>query len=97
MSDIGGKNTSFSEKIRWNIADWRMRMAGKFENKFGAHAGFARKELGDLLRSVFARVDDRTFEYFKRIYPGKRGLIETIEKRGLSRSIYPSVYFSGSK
>lgn len=94
---IGGKNTSFSEKIRWNILDWRMRLTGKFENKLGAHAGFTQKELGDLLRSVFATVDDRTFEYFTRIYPGKRRLIESIEKSGLSRPLYPSVYFSGSK
>ena len=94
---IGGKNTSLSEKIRWNILDWRMRLTRKFENKLGAHAGFTRKELGDLLRSVFRQVDDRTVEYFKRIYPGKRGLIETLEKSGLSRQVYPSVYFSGSK
>jgi ubiquinone/menaquinone biosynthesis C-methylase UbiE len=94
---IGGKNTSFSEKVRWNILDWRMRLAGKFENRLGAHAGFTRKELGGLLRSVFATVDDRTVEYFTRIYPGKSGLIETLEKIGFSRPIYPSVYFSGSK
>jgi len=94
---IGGKNTSLSEKIRWNILDWRMRLTGNFENKLGAHAGFTRKELGDLLRSVFGQVDDRTLQYFKRIYPGKRRLIETLENSGLSRSVYPSVYFSGSK
>jgi len=94
---IGGKNTSLSEKIRWNILDWRMRLTGNFENKLGAHAGFTRKELGDLLRSVFGRVDDRTLQYFNRIYPGKRRLIETLENSGLSRSVYPSVYFSGSK
>ncbi len=94
---IGGKNTSVSEKIRWNILDWRMRLTGKFENKLGAHAGFTRKELGDMLRSVFTIVDDRTLEYFTTIYSGKRGLIETLEKSGLSRPVYPSVYFSGSK
>ena len=61
---IGGKNASLSEKIRWNILDWRMRLIGKFENTLGAHAGFTRKELGDLLRSVFEKVDDRTLQYF---------------------------------
>ena len=94
---IGGKNTSLSEKVRWNMLDWRMRLAGKFENKLGAHAGFTRSELGDLLRSVFSKVDDRTLEYFTRIYSRKRQLIETLERSGVSRSIYPSVYFSGSK
>src|ERR1700754_1408990 len=32
---IGGKNTSFGEKVRWNLLDWRMRLTGKFRNEFG--------------------------------------------------------------
>ncbi len=94
---IGGKNTSLSEKIRWNMLDWRMRLTGKFENALGAHAGFTRRELGDLLSGVFSRADDRTLEYFTRIYSSKRQLIQTLERSGLSRTIYPSVYFSGTK
>jgi ubiquinone/menaquinone biosynthesis C-methylase UbiE len=94
---VGGKNTSFSEKVKWNILDWRMRLAGKFENKHGAHAGFTRIELGDMLRSVFSTVDDRTLDYFMRIYSGKRSLIKNIERSGFSGAIFPSVYFSGTK
>jgi ubiquinone/menaquinone biosynthesis C-methylase UbiE len=94
---IGGKNTSLSEKLRWNIADWRMRLAGRFENKFGAHAGFTRDELRALLSSVFSTVDDRTFDYFARVYSGKIRLVKTIESLGLSTRLYPSVYFSGRR
>jgi ubiquinone/menaquinone biosynthesis C-methylase UbiE len=94
---IGGKNTSFSEKIKWNILDYRMRLAGKFRNEFGAHAGFTSPELRELLSGVFSRVDERTAEYFLSIYAGKKAIINTIESSRLSRFIYPSVYFSGTK
>lgn len=94
---IGGKNTSFAEKVRWNVADWRMRLQGKFENRFGAHAGFTRPELGHMLASVFTQVDDRTLDYFCKVYAGKAGVIRTIEKLGFSSAVYPSVYFSGRR
>jgi ubiquinone/menaquinone biosynthesis C-methylase UbiE len=94
---IGGKNTSFSEKVRWNLLDYRMRLTGKFRNEFGAHAGFTSKELSELLASVFSSVDERTSEYFFSIYQSKKSIISGIEASGLSRFIYPSVYFSGIK
>lgn len=94
---VGGKNTSLAEKIRWNAADWRMRLRGKFENRFGAHAGFTRNELAALLASVYSNVDDCTFDYFTTIYSGKARLIRMIESSGLSDRLYPSVYFSGRK
>ena len=94
---IGGKNTSFSQKIQWNILDWRMRLTGKFRNEFGAHAGFTSPELRDLLAGVFSRVDERTTEYFLSIYENKKSIINAIQSSGLSRFIYPSVYFSGRK
>jgi ubiquinone/menaquinone biosynthesis C-methylase UbiE len=92
---IGGKNTSFSEKVRWNLLDYRMRLTGKFRNEFGAHAGFTSKELSELLSSVFSSVDERTAEYFFSIYQRKKSIISGIEASKLSRFIYPSVYFSG--
>ena len=94
---VGGKNTSFSEKVRWNILDWRMRMTGKFRNEYGAHAGFTSKELHALLAGVFTAVDERTSDYFLSIYENKKSIIGAIESSGLSRFIYPSVYFSGTK
>ena len=32
------------DRIKWNINDYKYRLRGKFENKFGAHAGFTEKE-----------------------------------------------------
>jgi ubiquinone/menaquinone biosynthesis C-methylase UbiE len=94
---VGGKNTSLSEKLRWNVADWWMRLKGRFENRFGAHAGFTRSELEELLDSVFSIVDDRTFDYFEKVYESKRSAIKAIEFLRLSNRIYPSVYFSGRR
>lgn len=94
---IGGKNTSFSEKVKWNILDWRMRLSGKFRNEHGAHAGFTSPELNELLSKVFSQVDERTDEYFRAIYESKKAVIGGIQSSGLSRFIYPSVYFSGTK
>jgi ubiquinone/menaquinone biosynthesis C-methylase UbiE len=94
---IGGKNTSVSEKIKWNIADWKARLAGKFENKLGAHAGFTAQELYKLLSEVFSETRDQTKTYFSNVYASHPRLIKTIEQTRLSRFIYPSVYFSGVK
>lgn len=94
---IGGKNTSVAEKVRWNLDDWRMRFAGRFENRFGAHAGFTREELQNLLSFTFTTVNDRTSDYFRKVYSSKQRFVSTIESLGLSSRIYPSIYFSGRK
>jgi ubiquinone/menaquinone biosynthesis C-methylase UbiE len=94
---IGGKDTSFREKIDWNIMDWKARLARKFENKFGAHAGYTSKELHTLLSSVFSTVDERTTDYFSTIYSHRNGMIKAIEASRMSHRIYPSVYFSGRR
>lgn len=94
---IGGKDTSFREKIRWNIMDWKARLAGKFENELGAHAGYTSEELRRLLLSVFSIVDERTTDYFSTIYSHRNGLIKAIEASRMSHRIYPSVYFSGRR
>ena len=94
---IGAKNTSFAQKVRWNLADWKARLTGKFRNDLGAHAGFTSKELFSLLSSVFPTVNDLTKTYFLAIYQNHRLMVDIISKSRLSRFVYPSVYFSGIK
>ena len=94
---IGGKNTSFSEKIKWNLADWKARLGGRFDNKFGAHAGFTAEELRALLENVFPIVKDETKTYFLTVYENRRSVVKAIIASGLSLFIFPSVYFSGKK
>ncbi len=94
---VGGKDTSLTQKINWNLADWKARLEGKFENKFGAHAGFTARELKDLLAEVFPLVEDRTKDYFAAVYASRQSILNFIESTKLSNYIYPSVYFSGRK
>lgn len=94
---IGGKDTTLTQKINWNLADWKARLTGKFENEAGAHAGFTARELAQLISEVFPKVDDRTKDYFAAVYPHYPQLLKFIENSHLSRFIYPSVYFSGTK
>ena len=94
---IGGKNTSFKQKLKWNMVDWKARLSGKFENEFGAHAGFTSSELNNLLSAIFPLVEDRTKDYFSTVYASRQNILNLIERSGLSRFIYPSVYFSGRK
>ena len=94
---IGGKETSFAQKISWNLADWRARAAGRFRNELGAHAGFTAVELKSLLAEVFPTVNDMTETYFLEIYENRQSLIKLIAQSGFARFIYPSVYFSGRK
>jgi ubiquinone/menaquinone biosynthesis C-methylase UbiE len=94
---VGGKNTSLAEKIKWNLADWRARVNGKFENEFGAHAGFTAEELRRLLSGVFSETVDQTKIYFREVYARYPRLIKLIERSRFSQSIYPSIYFSGAK
>lgn len=94
---IGGKDTSLREKVRWNIADWRTRLAGKFRNEFGAHAGFKSAELHGLLADVFSTVTEATDRYFSTIYSNHPAFMRGIRSSGISSIIYPSVYFFGKR
>lgn len=94
---LNGKNTSFDQKVQWNIADWKARLQGRFENNLGAHAGFTSSELQALLSDVFQIVEDRTSEYFSTIYANHRQFLSLIESSGLSHFLYPCIYFSGRK
>lgn len=44
---------SIANKIRDNVNDWGARFKGKFRNEFGAHAGFSKRELDNMLAAHF--------------------------------------------
>lgn len=94
---IGAKEGTMSEKIRWNLSDYRARIIGKFRNEYGAHAGFSSRELGSMLSAVFSVVNDVSLLYFTTIYARYRWAAGLAGKRPLADYIYPSVYFSGMK
>ncbi len=69
---LGSFDATLWQKIAWNLTDWRARLRGKFYNEAGAHAGFDREELTNLLEERFAEVQMLTeeflrFKYAKRV------------------------------
>ncbi|MDE2051868.1 MAG: hypothetical protein KGJ72_12715, partial [Gammaproteobacteria bacterium] len=80
----------------WNAADWRARLAGRFRNELGAHAGFTEQELLTLGSRIgpTMTVSD---EYYRRIYERYDRLIELIIAMNLQRIAWPAVYVVGRK
>jgi ubiquinone/menaquinone biosynthesis C-methylase UbiE len=94
---IGAKNATLVEKLTWNASDYRARMAGRFRNELGAHAGFTNSELHDMLKSVFSEVEDVTGLYFRTVYAHKKMAAPIIAAAEVAHFLYPSVYFHGTK
>lgn len=91
------KGTPIKKKILWNINDYVARMKGKFENCFGAHAGFTRKELQGVLEYFFPILHDATDRYYLIKY-GNRIVIRLITSTPVLKNIlWPSVYFTCQK
>lgn len=93
---VGG-NSNWRQKLAWNWADWRMRLAGRFRNEYGAHAGYTSAELRDILQRHFASVDEITPEYYRRLYARRRAAVGLLIGSGLGGLLFPSVYFLGRR
>lgn len=70
ISSIGAHQQSewestFFNKFKDNVRDWSDRFRGRFENRFGAHAGFSRRELDGMLADHFDLRQWSTNEYLK--------------------------------
>lgn len=89
-----GSNATFQEKIRWNLADWQMRLKGRFRNECGAHAGFTEAELDALIRPYFQEVrwlaaDYLQFKYGRRL---PRLLMRFVVWRPVCQFLAPAIY-----
>ncbi len=87
-----GSATDTWTKIRWNLADLRMRALGRFRNECGAHAGYTRGELMAWCAETFGSATDVTDAYYLDIYPGKQRLIRFIIDSNLQNLLFPCVY-----
>lgn len=93
---VGSPDTSFAVKVRWNVSDWRARLAGRFKNEFGAHAGFTEKEL----TALGSRIGPTTVvsdEYYRRIYEQHDRVIKSIVTMNLQHIVWPAIYVVGRK
>lgn len=88
---VGGRATRW-EKIRWNLQDYARRLEGRFHNKYGAHAGFTRRELKALLTRRFAVVEDASWTYFTTKYPGYITALRWLYRMRLDEIVLPSIY-----
>ncbi len=94
---LGSKSASWLNKILWNLLDYKARLFGKFENKFGAHAGYASQELENVFNVYFKNVFNMSHEYYIAIYKNHKKLVNLLFKCNLSKYIFPCIYFIGKK
>lgn len=90
-------NATALQKLTWNAVDWRMRLTGKWSNAAGAHAGFTRVELLDLLEDNIGPAFDISAAYYRNLYSRHAKKISVLEKSGLSKRIFPCIYACGKK
>lgn len=94
---LGSKDATLMQKISWNRADWTARLRGRFRNEYGAHAGFTQGELRAALEAAFGSAEDISLDYYTEVYCRHRPLINGIAACGLSRWVFPALYFVGPK
>jgi SAM-dependent methyltransferase len=91
---LGSYGASAMDKVRWNLADYRARLRGRFRNELGAHAGFSAGELVRLMGRYFRDVRPLTGDYLRFKY-GRRlppPVMSAICARPVLEVVAPSVY-----
>ena len=94
---LGSNEATLTEKLKWNLTDWKARLTGNFRNEYGAHAGFSRSELAELLWMKFSTVNDVSDAYYSAVYSRHPYFLAFLRKSHLASIAYPSVYFMGRK
>jgi ubiquinone/menaquinone biosynthesis C-methylase UbiE len=90
---IGSRNVNFMTKIKWNLSDYKSRLSFRFQNKYGAHAGFSEKEFLHMSKNIFSDIIPVTNEYMLNKYASKSLLINFLIKMKISNFLFPSLYF----
>jgi len=88
---LGGRG-GLGGKVMWNLADYWMRLTGRWSNDKGAHAGFTERELSELVLKSFGSAESVSLPYYLSKYPTLAGMWRTSFRIGLGRLIAPSVY-----
>jgi SAM-dependent methyltransferase len=81
-----GGNATLKEKFIWNIIDYGYRLKNKFENYYGAHAGFTEDELEKMFDTLFT-YENISMKYYAIKYKGLKNKILTY------RRLRPSIYY----
>jgi ubiquinone/menaquinone biosynthesis C-methylase UbiE len=93
---LGGFNVSTKQKLLWNLTDYRHRVLRRFENHYGAHAGFSQKEMTKMLSENYSSIQNLTINYFQYKYGRQipKSFHKVIEKTFLKEVLPASVYFT---
>lgn len=91
---VGSFGATAAQKLRWNLADYRARLAGRFRNELGAHAGFSEKELRGMLARDFTDIRFLTADYLRFKYGNRIPdlLLRVVCSRGVRDVAAPAVY-----
>ncbi len=90
-----GSASPVADRVRWNVADWRARLAGRWSNAEGAHAGFTSRDLRSMCLDAFGDATIVSDEYYLRLYAGRQRFIRALIRTGASRWAYPAAYVAG--
>ena len=91
------QKVSLFEKVRWNFQDYLHRLKGRFENRLGAHAGFADREFLLIATPIFSSVKLVRRDYMMYKYERYEGLMKTLARLGLGEFLFPSNYYICAK
>lgn len=91
---LGSPDTTWKEKLRWNLADYQARLQGRFRNELGAHAGFTQKEMQLLLSKHFQEIHWVTADYLRFKYGAKLPavVLRWITARWAMDFVAPAIY-----
>ncbi len=104
VSSIGAHQQSeweatWRNKLGDNLRDWKDRLTGRFRNELGAHAGFSRSELDQMLAPHFARREWVTEDYLRFKYGEGRaaGLLPLVTHPAVNWFAAPAIYVFACK
>ena len=104
VSSIGAHQQSeweatWRNKLGDNLRDWKDRLTGQFRNELGAHAGFSRAELDQLLAVHFSRRDWVTEDYLRFKYGQSRvkGVLPLVTHPAVQWFAAPAIYVFARK
>ena len=87
------QKASLQEKLKWNINDYVHRIRGKFENRFGAHAGFSNNEFLEISSEIFGSVQSVRNQYMTLKYFRFKWIIKLLIISKMAEIFFPSNYF----
>jgi ubiquinone/menaquinone biosynthesis C-methylase UbiE len=92
-----GSPAPLANKISWNLSDLRMRLAGRWDNSLGAHAGFSALELQAMCRAAFGNAVDISDRYYRHLYAQHPMALSLVLGTPLKWLILPCCYMTGFK